>query len=126
MVHTQDLALNDFQLAADWSESEGKLEIRPVDKGLCITENVIVAFLLNGRVTYIGRSTRNLQEFARDIRNAAGSQVTNLRLRPYITEALANGQKVEIWLKVMPQARLSELNAEKARLNQRFSPPWKA
>ena len=92
----QQLLVIGFQLAGHWT---------PVDDGLEVAllrhakqKNVLYAFVCDGDLKYVGKTTQTLAKRLYGYKNPGSTQATNLRNHRLIREQLAAGATVEVFV----------------------------
>lgn len=83
-----------FRTVGEWTV--GKEGIHTSLTELGGAENILYAFVCNGEVLYVGKTTRSLSERMYGYQNPARTQSTNIKGNKFISEMLAAGNKVQI------------------------------
>lgn len=84
-----------FQQAGHWRLEGDKLV--PELTRLATQQNILYAFICDGEVKYIGKTTSTLAGRMKGYRNPAESQTTNIRNNTLIREILEGGGTVDIY-----------------------------
>ena len=87
-----------FRQAGCWSLVDDRLRIDFGDDELARASNFLYAFVANGHVTYIGKSTQKVRERMGGYRNPGPTQSTNIRNNERIRLARARGETVELFV----------------------------
>ncbi|MBA3425224.1 MAG: GIY-YIG nuclease family protein [Rubrobacter sp.] len=64
---------------------------------LADSRNVLYAFAVDGRLTYIGKTVQTLRQRMAGYRNPGPTQPTNIRNNGNIRDSLAQGKRVEVY-----------------------------
>jgi len=80
--------------------SQGKLCINIADDDHAVSRNVLYAFVVDGEVVYIGKSTRKFRQRMHDYCAPSASQKTSTRNNRSILKALALGKSVVAYVSV--------------------------
>lgn len=84
-----------FQVAGHWSIEDGRLRISIRQHGT--QRNVLYAFVCDGDVKYVGKSTKMLRERMNGYASGSPSARTNFRVRQLIHDQVVAGSAVEVY-----------------------------
>lgn len=117
-----------FQIVGRWIHGDAGLEFELLKE--LPRDNTLYAFLADGEVMYVGKTTKTLHARLRSYRRPSGSQRTNVRNNALIAELLEKGATVEI-LALPDPGRLRfgpfHLNLAAAledSIIEQLDPPW--
>ena len=85
-----------FVKAGSWEIEEGQLSYQLGD--YLNVSRVLYAFVVNGVVTYIGKTNQKLSKRMYSYKNPGSSQLTNLRIIDIIKNCLDKGLKIDIYV----------------------------
>ncbi len=85
-----------FVRAGSWTQEGEHIKLR-VDHA-ADTRNVLYAFIVNGDIRYIGKTTQPLKKRMYSYENPGPSQSTNIKNNAHILNALKRGNVVEIYV----------------------------
>jgi hypothetical protein len=117
-----------FTLVGSWTIVEERFDFEL--RGESNADNVLYAFVADGQLMYIGKTTKGLRSRMVNYRNAHSSQVTNTRNQKQILDCLAQNRSVEIY--VLPDHGLLKYGGFRVNLAagledsliDEMSPPW--
>lgn len=85
-----------FEVAGHWSLADNATRIQIEFVRHARQENILYAFVCDGTVRYVGKTTGSLARRMNGYRNAAPGQVTNFRNKAHLVEALRDGKAVDV------------------------------
>jgi GIY-YIG catalytic domain. len=118
-----------FTIAGRWVLSaDGRIDFDP--QSLDSADDVLYAFVVDGELMYIGKTTKGLTSRMSNYKNAHSSQPTNTRNQKRIRECLLRNQSVEIY--VLPDNGLLKYGGFHINLAtgledsliKELNPPW--
>ncbi len=84
-----------FEFVGEWALENNSLKFH---LSKCASErNILYAFIVQGIVNYVGKSTMSLNQRMNGYRNPGPSQTTNIRNHKLILDVLINKKRVEIF-----------------------------
>jgi hypothetical protein len=84
-----------FRKVGEWKISSGG--IIPNLTELVNAQNILYAFISDGMVLYVGKSTQSLKKRMYGYQNPGPSQHTNIKVKKFIIEYLSSGKRIEIY-----------------------------
>ncbi len=84
-----------FRKVGEWQIVNGA--IIPNFTDLSNSENILYAFISNGEVLYVGKTTQPLKKRMYGYQNPGPTQNTNIKSNRLILELLSNGKHIEIY-----------------------------
>ena len=84
-----------FRKAGEWKiSSDG---IIPNITELANAQNILYAFISDGMVLYVGKTTQSLKKRMSGYQNPGPTQNTNIKGKKFIIEYLSSGRRIEIY-----------------------------
>ena len=117
-----------FGPAGEWQLKSGQLSFQ-LDR-YREGKNILYAFVANGQVLYIGKSTRTLYERMNNYKNADSTQRTNIKNYSRIKEDLEHNKRIEIYVFIRNESLIYRgvmVNLAAGledNLITMFKPPW--
>jgi len=86
-----------FRRMGSWVWRDDKLKIEWNEGGPESSQNALYAFVVDGCVRYVGKTTQGLKKRFYGYQNPKPSQKTNLKVNPLVIGELKGGSKVEVF-----------------------------
>ncbi len=87
-----------FRKMGEWNMlAEG---ISPDLSGLADAANILYAFISNGEVLYVGKTTQSLKTRMYGYQNPGPTQKTNIKINKLLLQLLSAGKRIEIYARL--------------------------
>ena len=84
-----------FRKVGEWQADNGEIKLNIFD--LADANNILYAFMFDGQVLYVGKTTQRLKSRMYGYQKPGATQSTNIKGKRLIQELLSNGKKVDIF-----------------------------